>query len=398
MISPTIRRAITGALLVGTSLASLEVAVVGAIMPVVVGDLGGIGLYPWAFSAYLLTQTLCIPMFGLMADHYGRKPAYLAGVLLFLAGSVLCAMAGSMEALVVGRAVQGVGAASIVPLTMTIFGDLYPVEIRTRIQGLFSLVWGTATLIGPLLGAWLTGLWSWRAVFWFNLIPGPLASLLVALLLPTGFAKGQLGVAGSWRALLGSPTQQAVIGAGFLLGCVLQGVLSYLPVQIQGVDGGGPMEAGIALIPMSLAWTTGSNIAGRLVHRLGLPTMVRVGGTIIAVGATVTAIFGAHAADLIVLGFGMGTTIGCLTVSAQEAAPLGMRGTATSLSLFSRSIGSAACVPILGWLAGFRPGLTELSAIPDLDQGLNRIFLTLAVCAWAALLVVFVRYPRQRLH
>ncbi|MEC7946344.1 MAG: MFS transporter, partial [Myxococcota bacterium] len=188
-VSPAARRLITLALLVGTSLASLEAMVVGPAMPAVVGEFGGAGLYPWVFTAYIGAQTLTMPLYGVLADRRGRRAAYLLGVTLFLAGSLVSAMADSMAVVVAGRLLQGLGAGAILPVTQTIFGDLYPVEERTRMQGWFSLIWGLSSLLGPAVGGWLTEAFSWRAVFWLNLAPGLLSAFLIGALVPASLGR-----------------------------------------------------------------------------------------------------------------------------------------------------------------------------------------------------------------
>src|SRR5205807_10150517 len=134
-----------------------------------IGRLGGMSLYSWAFSAYLLTSTTTIPIYGRLADVYGRKPVFLAGSSLFLLGSMTCGMAGSMGQLIFCRALQGLGAGSILTLTTTIIGDLYTLEQRARMQGLFAAVWGMASIVGPVTGGYITDHFSWRWIFFVNL-------------------------------------------------------------------------------------------------------------------------------------------------------------------------------------------------------------------------------------
>src|SRR6185312_16035449 len=128
---------VTIALMLGMSLAALDTTIVGTALPSIVGKLGGITLYSWVFSAYLLTSTTTVPVYGKLADLYGRKPVFLVGVALFLAGSMLSGMAQSMIQLIIFRAVQGIGAGAVLPITMTLIGDLFSIEQRARLQGLF---------------------------------------------------------------------------------------------------------------------------------------------------------------------------------------------------------------------------------------------------------------------
>ncbi len=395
-MSPTARRIVTAALLVGTFLASLEVSVVGAAMPTIVERLGGTALYAWAFSAYLLVQTLTTPMYGMLADRAGRRTAYLIGIVAFLAGSVICALATSMPMFVAGRAVQGLGAGSILPLTMTLFGDLWPVDQRTRLQGLFSLVWGVSSALGPLVGGVLTDAWSWHAIFWLNVPPGIVAGVVIAVLVPAELGRGALVQAGGgFAAIVRDPTIQAVSLSGLLLGASLYGIIGYLPVWVQAVHGGSALDAGLALLPLSLAWTLASNIGGRIVGRLGFRVLVRGGTLLVAVGGVLAAIWPDGGVGFVLFGLGMGFTIASFTVSSQEAAPPGLRGTATSLVLFSRSIGAAVGVSIFGWVAGFRPGVEGLGAIPGLEAGVGTVFVAVAACAIGALAIVWARFPRS---
>jgi len=399
-VSPSARRWITAALLVGTSLASLEAMVVGPAMPAVVGEFGGAGLYPWVFTAYIGAQTLTMPLYGALADRRGRRAAYLLGVTLFLAGSLISAMAGSMDVVVAGRFLQGLGAGAILPVTQTIFGDLYPVEQRTRMQGWFSLIWGVSSLLGPAVGGWLTEVFSWRAVFWLNLAPGLVSAALIGLLVPASLGRGQgqgsgPGLLAAVPRLLRVPVIQAVALSGLTLGAALYGVVGYLPVHVQATLGGSPLDAGIALIPMSLSWTFSANVAGRLLRRLGFAGLVRAGASMALVGTVLAAVWTASTPGLMLFGAGMGFLISSFTVASQEAAPPELVGQATTLGLFTRSVGSAVGVPLLGLLAGIDPGAAEFSAIEGLDLGLARVFIAVAACVAVSALVAVFRFPRS---
>ena len=178
------RRAITAGLLLGMGLAAMEATVVGTAMPTVIATLGGLPHYSWVFSAYLLTSTASVPIWGRFSDLYGRRRMYLSGIAVFLVGSVLSGAATSMTALIAARALQGLGAGAVVPLSMTIVGELYSLAERAHTQALFSGVWGVASIAGPLAGGYITDSLSWRWVFYLNLPFGLLAGLVILLAYP----------------------------------------------------------------------------------------------------------------------------------------------------------------------------------------------------------------------
>src|SRR5436853_1455740 len=172
---------ITIALMLGMALTALDVTIVGTAMPSIVGKLGGITLYSWVFSAYLLTSTTTVPIYGKLADLYGRKPMFLFGTALFLLGSVACGSAQTMVQLIVFRAIQGLGAGAVMPIVLTIIGDIFALEERARVQGLFSGVWGISSVVGPALGGIIVDHFSWRWVFFINVPFGILSCILLTL-------------------------------------------------------------------------------------------------------------------------------------------------------------------------------------------------------------------------
>lgn len=458
------RSVITASLLLGTFLASIEVTVVATAMPSIVSQLGGLSLYPWVFSAYLLTQTVSIPLYGRLADLYGRRKTYIGGVSLFLFGALLCALSPSMPWLVAARAIQGLGAGCVLPLTMTIFGDLYEVSIRTKLQGLFSLVWGVSSVVGPLTGGAIVAHWSWQWIFWLNLPFGFVAMAVVGFLLREGAIAqserrldlgGAATLSGATLLLLLAtlPPEQlplsippliSMVGsvgcfilfilierrhpeplvpldlfrdrvqvaanvAGVLLGVVLFGVISYLPLYVQAVHRGTPLIAGSLLIPLSLGWTAATVAGGRLVRRMGFQKLVRIGGLGVAVGA-VLGLAGMRldllwlgVLGLISYGVGMGLCISSFTVSVQERVSGVHKGIATALTQFSRSIGGAVGVALLGGLlnsiagAGIgesRDWSSDSGLAAGLTEGLDAVFLTMGVVAVLAMVVVVALFPR----
>src|SRR5688500_2971899 len=150
-------------------MASIEITIVAMAMPLIVGELGGFELYGWVFAAFLLAQATTTMIYGKLADLYGRKPVLIAGIVIFLAGSLFCGFAATMPALILFRFVQGLGAGSMQSVSMTIFGDLYTPQERTRIQGSLAAVWALSALVGPLAGAFIVEQLTWPWVFWVNI-------------------------------------------------------------------------------------------------------------------------------------------------------------------------------------------------------------------------------------
>lgn len=388
----TRRRLVVGALLVGTFLASLEIMVVSPAVPVIVAELGGAGLYPWVFSAYVITQTVMMPVYGRLADTWGRRPSYTLAVALFGGGALICALAPSMPVLIAGRAIQGIGAGGLVPLTQTIFGDLYTIGDRTRMQAIFSLIWGLSALLGPAIGGALTEYWSWRGAFWINLPPAIVAAAIIAWALPPlprRTATARVGLTHGFRTLLGRPLQRAVVASGIALGAALLGIVGYLPVQIQAVLGGSPTDAGLAIIPLSVAWTSAAFVAGRLVGTWGFVRLVRLGTLITATGAIIAAVQTAHMGGLVLFGLGMGLTISCFNVAVQEDAPTELQGQATALAMLARSIGRAGGVVAFAWVAGIPPGAEDFAVVEGLPEGLARVFVAIALACTAGAAVVW---------
>src|ERR1041384_976652 len=183
LLSRRRRRVVTAGVMLGMFLAALEATVVGTAMPTVIASLGGLDRYSWVFSAYLLTSTVTVPVWGRMSDLYGRRVFYLIGVTFFLIGSALSGASQSITQLIVFRGIQGLGAGALIPLSMTINGDIYTVRERTRMQGLFSGTWGLASILGPLAGGFITDHISWRWVFYINIPFGLAAAVVVGFAL-----------------------------------------------------------------------------------------------------------------------------------------------------------------------------------------------------------------------
>src|SRR5579871_5572485 len=156
---------------------AIEATIVSTAMPQIVAELGGLELYSWVFAAFLLTQTATTVLFGKLSDLRGRKSVMIAGIAIFLVGSLLCGFAWSMPSLIAFRLVQGIGAGAVQPVAMTIVGDLYSVHERGKIQGWLASVWAISAIIGPLVGGLVIQYWSWAWIFWMNLPVGVLAAV-----------------------------------------------------------------------------------------------------------------------------------------------------------------------------------------------------------------------------
>jgi EmrB/QacA subfamily drug resistance transporter len=435
------RRLVTVAVMLGTALAALDVTVVSAAMPTIVGNLGGLSLYPWVFSAYLLASTITVPIYGKLADLYGRKLVFTVSAILFLIGSGLCGAATSMPLLILFRVVQGLGAGGVQPMTFTIVGDIYSVEERGKAQGLFSGVWGVSSVIGPLIGGLITQYISWRGIFYMNLPFGILSIILLwiylhehlerrrpridylgAVLLAVGVTALLLGIQEGgvdfpWASvpILGLLALAVVCLALFVwqefrspepmlsprlfkqsiitvstLGALLLGMLiivlpSYLPLYIQGVEGGTALISGIALAPLSVFWPAGSFVCGVLVLRFGYRASGLVGVAASSIGLVLIVPLGWLSLDvpstgaLILIGMGLtGFGLGILSLTyllaMQNNVAWNQRGVATALNQFSRTIGGAVGVAAMG--AVLNAQLTErlaatginLGAIPDPTQ------------------------------
>lgn len=430
------------ALLLGTFLAALDVNVVGTSLPTVVGRLGGLKLYGWVFSAYLLTSTTSVPLYGRLADLYGRRPLYLAASALFMLGSALCGVAGSMVTLILFRAVQGLGAGGLIPLTLTLFGDLYRAERRALIQGIFSVVWGVSSVLGPLVGGVIVTYFSWRWVFWVNIPLGIVSAVMLALslredvadrhdrpgldlsgalvvvtslslllvavqhmgengltigglaLAAAGLAAGGLLVLLERRsenpmfppAIFGQRAAVVAYACGLALGCVLFSVMAMVPLYVQGVLHGSPTRAGLALVPMSITWTAVTFATGWLSRRLGYRPVVILGGLALVLGAGL--LLGGTSAramlwsqlGMALLGVGMALVFTPMTISVQDCMPWNLRGMTTAMMQFTRTVGGTLCVTVLGLLV-----TTRFTAALPAAQGLTRPGELLDPQRWASM-------------
>lgn len=410
ILSKRRRWVVTGGVMLGMFLAALEATVVGTAMPTVIASLGGLDRYSWVFSAYLLTSTVTVPVWGRLSDLYGRRVFYLIGIAFFLLGSALSGASQSITQLIVFRAVQGLGAGALIPLSMTINGDIYTFRERTRMQGLFSGVWGLASILGPLAGGFITDHISWRWVFYINIPFGLAAAVVVgiALVEPKQHQRPVIDYAGAaWLTIAitllllvlvesGDPTvwrnpltlmaaagilafgflfvrtersaaepivpfslfRNRIIAVGsitgFMVGAAMFGALSFIPLFVQGTLGGTATEAGALLTPFLLGWVTMSVVGGRLMLRVGYRPTILAGLFVLVASFGVLTTFGRTTSrgwligDILAMGIGMGLVMFALLITVQNSVNRGQLGIATSLNQFSRSIGQTVGVAVMG--------------------------------------------------
>ena len=397
----------TAGLMLALLIAAMDSTIVGTALPTIGGELGNFSLYPWVFSGYLLTATTTVPLWGRLADLYGRKRVLMAGMAIFVGASVLCGSAHSMLALVLFRGLQGVGAGCLQPVTLTVVGDMFPMAQRARIQGLFSGMWAVASVIGPIMGAVFVSSIGWRWIFDVNVPVGlasaallwsfhdrptrrravvdyPGAVLLTAgvAMLLFGFGSGSGGQAPQLPLIAGavvvlalfvlveqrteSPTvplrflRDPVIGPAILVaivaGTLLFGLTSYIPFYVQGGLGGTPYEAGAALAPLLFGWSIVGIIAGRYMIRVGYQRLALAGTVMMLCGSAMLLLHPPIDPVVwvgictLVIGAGMGTLNTPLLIMIQSVVGWEDRGAITALNQFSRTIGGAVGVALMGIL------------------------------------------------
>jgi EmrB/QacA subfamily drug resistance transporter len=453
------RGPILAAVMLATGLIAVDSTIIATAVPSIVADIGGFAQFPWLFSIYLLAQAVSVPVYGKLADLFGRKPVILFGIGLFLLGSVLCGAAWSMAALIGSRAVQGLGAGAIAPVAITIVGDIYSTEERAKAQGYIAGVWGIAAVVGPTLGGVLSEYASWRWIFFVNIPLCLLAAAMLArnfdeqvergqpridyrgaTLLTAGlalvilavlqggqawawdsaasiavFAIGAVLLAGFWmvertavepvlplwvfrRRLL---VASSLIAAG--VGAVVLGLTSYVPTYVQEVLGRGPLVAGFALATLSMGWPIAASQAGKVYLRIGFRACALIGTSIIVVGTALLLLLDEHstvwqvAATCLVIGAGMGLTVSPTLISAQSSVGWRERGVVTANNLFLRSVGSSVGVAGFGALANAVVGRTAGGVDPAaLTAAVQHIFLAVVVIA-VLMFGTALTLPRQPL-
>lgn len=418
------------AVMLSIGLVAIDATILATAVPSVVGDLGGFAQFPWLFSVYLLTQAVSVPVYGKLADLFGRKPVMLVGVTLFVVGSLLCGVAWSMGSLIAFRAVQGLGAGAVQPIGMTIVGDIYSTAERAKVQGYLASVWAAASLVGPTLGGVFSDYLSWRWIFLVNLPIGIAAAWMLwrrfdervarsrhridylgAGLLATGgvvllLALLEGGVRWGWTstASLGSFALAAVLligfvlverrapepmlplwifgrrvlnaaaGASFVVGVLMLGLSSFVPLYAQAVLGHGAVAAGMALAAMTIGWPIAATTSGRFYLSIGFRATMLMGSAFAVAGAMLLLTIDGDssllhlAAPCFVMGIGFGFVASPAVIAAQSSVTWQHRGVATGANMFARSVGSAVGVAIFGAIANSVVASRVGGGVPDLEH------------------------------
>jgi EmrB/QacA subfamily drug resistance transporter len=407
------RLLVIAAALLALFLGALDALVVGAAMPTIVAELGGLHLYSWVFSSYLLTRAISLPIFGKLCDLLSSKRLYLVAIGIFVVSSICAGAAQGMKQLIFFRALQGIGAGGNFALAYIVIADLSTPEQRGKMMGLISFVWGAASVLGPALGGFIVNYTSWRWIFYINLPLGGLAlmgiwlylqdvraktrtvsldlmgafTLSVAVLsLLTAFLLG--GRTYSWSSLqiLGlfaialisgvafyhaeRRADEPILtlkffrvrgfsmgnGAAFFSSFAIFSISAYMPLFIQGALGKTPVQLGVAMIPLSLAWSAGALLCGQLINRTREKPFSLLGSLLLMMGCGIPIAFSTDtplavcSLVLALTGLGMGfVSIGTLLM-VQNSLSSSDLGVATSSHQFARTLGGTVGIGASGSL------------------------------------------------
>lgn len=410
MFMDAYQKKIVTALLIATFLAAIEVTVISTAMPSITRDLGGMDMISWVFAAYLLTYAVMTPIFGKLADLFGRKRIFIVGVSIFLFGSAMCGFSQSMEQLIFFRGVQGIGAGALTPMTFTIVGDVFKYEQRAKAQAVIGSVWGVAGIFGPLVGGFFVDFFSWHWIFFINIPFGIVAMYLLGRNLQENIEKKKrtidylgaltfiIGAGALLYALLSGgtaiqwtdPLMAILLGiavlfiglfiriqlrfsepmvplhllknkhlltanlASLMLGMILIGLTAYLPLWVQGVLGLAAIYSGLTLIPMSLGWPLAAFWSSKLLTQFGAKPVCIAGTGLIALSSLALTFISQTTPNwmLIVImffnGMGFGFAMTMFTVIVQSSVGWQNRGAASSSNAFLRTLGQTLGITILG--------------------------------------------------
>jgi EmrB/QacA subfamily drug resistance transporter len=406
-----------GALMLGMFLAALDQTIVSTALPTIVGELGGLNHLSWVVTSYLLASTVSTPLYGKLGDMLGRKPVFLAAIIIFLAGSMLAGLSQSMGELIGFRALQGIGAGGLMVGAQAIIADIVPPRERGRYMGLIGSVFAVASIAGPLLGGFIVDNLSWRWVFYVNLPVGALAIVIVitrlhlhtpsirhridllgaallsggvtALTLLTTWGGSEyawssamivgLGVAGVallvvfcwWETKAAEPILPLTLfrsrvfsvasAMGFAIGMAMFGAIIFIPLFLQLVYGASPTSSGLRMLPLMAGLLAASILSGRAISRMGRYRVFPIAGTAILVaGMFLLSLLRVGTAPwlasvyMLVVGVGIGLVMQVLVLVVQNDARPQDIGVATSTATFFRSVGGSFGVAIFGTIFATR--------------------------------------------
>ncbi len=390
---------------------AIDATIVSTSMPTIVARLGGLELYSWVFSIYMLTSALTTPIFGKLSDLHSRRNLMFLGIAIFVVGSALCGAAQNIEAMILFRAVQGLGGGAIYALAFVIVGILYSDTQRAKMQGIISGLWGVASIFGPLAGGIIVEHWSWRWIFFVNLPIAAFASALIAIGLKepaTTTRKPDLDWSGTitlsfaltllfyalaqsaqgkqpWNAELFSlvaiaavafiafyfierrakeplvplelfdlPLIKPSITVATLASIGVFAAISYLPLYLQGIIGLSASRTGMGLLILSVGWTAGSLMAGQGMNRFGFRIMSAAGmlllalGYLLFLGPTTPVATSIALLNGFLIGAGMGMANLTTLIAVQSTAPAHQIGVATSTIMLFRTFGGAFGISLIG--------------------------------------------------
>ncbi|HWE82960.1 MAG TPA: MDR family MFS transporter, partial [Gaiellaceae bacterium] len=403
--------AIYGGLSIALLLASIDQTIVSTVLPEIVADIGGIGQYSWTFTAYLLTATVTIPLYGKLGDVYGRRPLFVFAIGTFIVSSVLCGFSQTMPELVVSRGLQGVGAGALFPLALATVGEIVPIRERGRYQGLLGAGYAGGAILGPLAGGFIADNASWRWVFLINVPLGAASLVLVLVTMPPGSARQVRQVDYAGAGLLAAATTCLLLGlewggqefawgspevlgaiAGFvvlsgvlvavetrarepilpfhlvrqgtvaasllaiaLASMAMYGVMSYAPLFVAAVIGASATSSGAVLMPLLLGDIAASFLTGQWIARSGrmrpnalTGPLVLTTGAILLWRMTMATSSIRAALDMLVAGIGIGLMMQVFTMSVQNAVARADIGAATALNQTCRALGATLGVAVMG--------------------------------------------------